>query len=335
MQTKVYSDLNGFYELAREWDDLLLRTEKPLLFMRYVYQSVWWRYLGNNQLMLVAIRTDEGKLVGLAPLYLKTDEAGQRQLTFVGCVDVSDYLDLLVDKDYTEAVHEALLDCLAGPEMAWDKVYLCSLPHDSPTHSRLAEAARRRGWRLEVKQQDVCPVITLASDWESYLAGVNKKQRHEIRRKIRKIETEAETRWYVVDSEAEVEQAMVDFISLHQKSAQDKEEFWSEALVAFFRALALELTRCGWLKLYFIEVNGAQAAAMLCFDYHDEFLLYNSGYDPEQFAQLSPGNVLTAYTIQHAIELGRKRYDFLRGDEIYKFRFGAEPEPVYDLEIYR
>jgi CelD/BcsL family acetyltransferase involved in cellulose biosynthesis len=335
MQTKIYSDLNGFYELAREWDDLLARTEKPLLFMRYVYQSVWWRHLGNDQLRLIAIRTDEGKLVGLAPLYLKTDGAGQRQLTFVGCVDVSDYLDLLVDKDYVAAVHEALLDCLADKELAWDKLYLCSLPHDSLTHSRLAEAARRRGWRLEIKQQDICPVITLADDWESYLAGVNKKQRHEIRRKIRKIETEAETRWYVVSSEAEIEKAMADFIRLHQKSTQDKEEFWSEALVAFFRALALELARCGWLKLYFIEVNGAQAAAMLCFDYYDEFLLYNSGYDPEQFAHLSPGNVLTAYTIQHAIELGRKRYDFLRGDEVYKFRFGAEPEPVYDLEIYR
>lgn len=335
MQTKIYTDLNGFYELAREWDDLVLRTEKPLLFMRYVYQSTWWRYLGNDQLILVAIRTDEGKLVGLAPLYLKLDSAGQRQLTFVGCVDVSDYLDLLVDKDYVEAVHETLLDCLMGLETDWDKLYLCSLPQDSLTHSLLAEAAGRRGWRMEVRQQDVCPVITLPGSWEDYLAGINKKQRHEIRRKMRKIETEAQTRWYVVDSSAEVEGAMDDFIRLHQKSTQDKEDFWSESLINFFKALATELTRCGWFKLYFIEVNGVQAAAMLCFDYHNEFLLYNSGYDPEQFAQLSPGNVLTAYTIQHAIELGRSRYDFLRGDEVYKFRFGAEPEPVYDLDIYR
>src|SRR5262245_56676621 len=145
MQTKIYTDLNGFYELSREWDDLLSRTEKPLLFLRYIYQRVWWRYLGNDQLALIAIRTDEGKLVGLAPLYLKIDEAGRRQLTFVGCVDVSDYLDILVDKAYVDAVHEALLDCLAGPELGWDKLYLCSLPHDSLTHSRLAEAAGRRG----------------------------------------------------------------------------------------------------------------------------------------------------------------------------------------------
>jgi CelD/BcsL family acetyltransferase involved in cellulose biosynthesis len=178
-------------------------------------------------------------------------------------------------------------------------------------------------------------VITLAASWDDYLAGIKKKQRHEIRRKMRKIESEAETRWFVIDSEDGLEQAMENFIDLHQKSTQDKEDFWSDDLIDFFKALAVETVRAGWFKLYFIEVNSNLAAAMLCFDYNNEFLLYNSGYDPEQFAHLSPGNVLTSYTIEHAIQLGRKRYDFLRGDEVYKFRFGAEAEPVYDLEIYR
>ncbi len=125
------------------------------------------------------------------------------------------------------------------------------------------------------------------------------------------------------------------FITLHQKSTRDKEDFWNESLIQFFKALAVELAQLGWLKLYFIEVNGVKAAAMLGFDYNNEFLLYNSGFDPEQFAQLSPGNVLTAYTIQDAIRLGRSRYDFLRGDEVYKFRFGAVAEPVFDMEVTR
>jgi CelD/BcsL family acetyltransferase involved in cellulose biosynthesis len=203
------------------------------------------------------------------------------------------------------------------------------------THTELAGAAQRFDWRVEVKEQDVCPVITLPQNWEDYLAAVGKKQRHEIRRKMRKIESEAETRWYAITSETEIDRAMDDFINLHQKSTQDKEEFWNNKLVQFFKALASRLAGLGWLRLYFIELNGVQAASMLCFDYNNEFLLYNSGYDPEQFAHLSPGNVLTSYTILDAIELGRSRYDFLRGDEIYKFRFGAEAEPVYDLEIYR
>jgi CelD/BcsL family acetyltransferase involved in cellulose biosynthesis len=301
--------------------------------MRYIYQRTWWQYLGNDDLVLIAIHTDGGRLVGLAPLYGGVNRAGQRELSFVGCVDVSDYLDLLVDRDYIEPVYQALLDGLGS--VAWDKLYLCSLPHNSITHDRLADAVREYGWKAEVSQQDVCPVITLPGDWQDYLAGLDKKQRHEIRRKTRKIEAEAQTRWYVVDSVDGLDEAVEAFIELHQKSTRDKEDFWTDGLIQFFTALAVELAKVGWLKLYFIEVNGVRAAAMLCFDYNNEFLLYNSGFDPEQFAHLSPGNVLTAYTIQDAIRLGRSRSDFLRGDEIYKFRFGAVAEPVCDLEVYR
>lgn len=335
MQTTIYTDASGFEQLAQEWDGLVERSVNAPFFMQYSYQSIWWQCLGNGDLVLIAIRSDAGALVGIASLFGETNADGQRQLTFVGCVDVSDYLDLLVDAQHVLAVHEALLDCLADENVVWDKLYLCSLSHNSLTQTQLAEAARHRGWQTEVRQQDVCPVITLPPDWDTYLAGIDKKQRHEIRRKVRKIEREAETRWYVIDSPVGLDQAMADFITLHQKSAQDKEDFWSEAMIDFFKTVAKVLAEQGQLKLYFIEVNGVQAAAMLCFDYQHNFLLYNSGYDPEQFAKLSPGNVLTTYTIQHAIKLGRTRYDFLRGDEIYKFRFGAEAEPVFDLEIVR
>ena len=333
MQAEIFTDSNAFEELAPEWDNLLERSVNAPFFMRHTYQSIWWKYLGNDDLVLIAIRTDEGQLVGLAPLYAKTNAAGQRELTFVGCVDVSDYLDLMVDGDYVDDVYNALLNCLA--ELSWDKMYLCSLSEKSLTHTRFAELIGERDWNNEVREQDVCPVITLPDSWDDYLAGIKKKQRHEIKRKIRKIENEAETRWYVIESVDEIDEAMDRFIVLHQKSTQDKEDFWSDNLIQFFKELTHRLAEEGWLKLYFIEVNGVDAAAMLCFDYKNEFLLYNSGYDPEQFAQLSPGNVLTSYTIQHAIELGRSRYDFLRGDEVYKFRFGAEAETVFDLEAFR
>jgi CelD/BcsL family acetyltransferase involved in cellulose biosynthesis len=252
----------------------------------------------------------------------------------VGCVDVSDYLDLLVDKAYLPLVQQALLDYLEhSPEIGWDVLSLCSLPHNSLTHTHLAEAARDRGWQVTVQEQDVCPVITLPESWETYLAGINKKQRHEIRRKMRKLETETEARWYVVDSAPQLAAAMADFIDLHRKSARDKKDFWDEDLTQFFYTLAEELAETGYLKLFFLELNQVKAAALLCFDYDNQFLLYNSGYDPDLFAHLSPGNVLVSYTIEEAMRLGRTRYDFLRGDEIYKFRFGAEAEPVYDLEI--
>ena len=333
MKTTIYWDEAGFDALRPEWDDLLKRTSRNLIFMTHSYQKTWWRHLGQGDLVLIAVRDETNRLVGLAPLFGTSNAAGQRRLDFVGCVDVSDYLDLLVDKYCIQPVHDALLDCLAGDEIDWDILSLCSLPQGSSTHTALAKAAQARGWQVEVQQQDVCPVITLPDSWENYLAGIKKKQRHEIRRKIRKLEAETESRWYVVDSEAGLEEAMTIFVDLHRKSTQDKDDFWDDSLIRFFDVLAHDMAQAGYLKLFFLELNGTPAAAMLCFDYDNEFLLYNSGYDPAQFANLSPGNVIISYTIQEAIRLGRRRYDFLRGDEIYKFRFGAEAEPVHDLVI--
>jgi CelD/BcsL family acetyltransferase involved in cellulose biosynthesis len=334
MKTTIYRDMSGFDTLGGEWDNLLERADNAPFFMKYIYQRTWWQYLGNDDLILIAFRNNDDQLVGLAPLYGKINPAGQRELSFVGCVDVSDYLDLIIDRDYVAEVHQALFDCLAGTDnLVWDKAYLCSLPHNSATHSQFAEAVRTLGWSAEVTQQDVCPVITLAASWDDYLAGIKKKQRHEIRRKIRKIEAETEVKWFVIDSTDGLAEAMDAFIDLHQKSTRDKQDFWDEDMMAFFKAVTLELAKGGWVRLYFIEVNGAKAATLLCFDTHHQILVYNSGYDPEQFANLSPGNVLVSYSIQDAIRLGRTRYDFLRGDEVYKFRFGAEAEPVYDLHI--
>lgn len=334
MKIITYRDVRGFEALCSEWDTLLQHASHNLIFMTYRYQRAWWQHLGRGELILIAIRDDDDRLVGLAPLFCAINEQGRRQLNFVGCVDVSDYLDLLVDKNYLTLVQQALLDYLEqSSEIGWDVISLCSLPHNSPTHTQLAEAARARGWQVRVQEQNVCPVITLPDSWEGYLAGIDKKQRHEIRRKMRKLETETEARWYVVDSPPNLAAAMADFIDLHRKSANDKEDFWDEALIQFFYTLTGALAEAGHLKLFFLELNQVKAAALLCFDYDNQFLLYNSGYDPAQFAHLSPGNVLISYTIEEAIRLGRTRYDFLRGNEVYKFRFGAEAEPVYDLEI--
>jgi CelD/BcsL family acetyltransferase involved in cellulose biosynthesis len=123
---------------------------------------------------------------------------------------------------------------------------------------------------------------------------------------------------------------METFIDLHQKSAPEKDQFMDAQMQAFFQDMGRILQDAGWLQLTFIEMDGVKAAALLNFDYGDAILVYNSGFDPTQFRHLSPGIVVTARCIEYAIQLGREKFDFLRGDEVYKYRFGAQ-----DTEIRR
>ena len=383
----LYRDAAGFAALRDEWNDLLRRSRSDTIFLTWEWQTTWWRYLGASRgpLYLLAAH-DAGRLVGILPLYL-SDDAGLRTLQVVGCIEVSDYLDLIVEAGQEEPVYAAFLAWLTGPSTAlrsaqdastplhpiggilsgterrvrsevegagpdapwWDMVDLCNQPAASLAHVQLAEMARAAGWAIEVFQEDVCPVITLprlevtgASEsaghfqmWESYLDSLDKKERHEIRRKLRWLEREApEAQVRLVTGGPEMDAALATFIALHRLSSRAKDAFMTDEMQDFFRAIAAILAERGWLQLSFLEIAGQPVASYFCFDYGNQTLVYNSGYDPQASPQLSPGWVLLARLIEHAIAQGRTRFDFLQGNEDYKHRFGGVDEPVYRTLIH-
>ena len=88
------------------------------------------------------------------------------------------------------------------------------------------------------------------------------------------------------------------------------------------------------LRLSFLELGGVRVAACASFDYRDEYLLYNSGYDPA-YSHLSVGFVGKALSIKDAIGRGRKSFDFLRGSERYKYHLGGTDRLIYRLVVRR
>jgi CelD/BcsL family acetyltransferase involved in cellulose biosynthesis len=213
-------------------------------------------------------------------------------------------------------------------QLKWESIFLCSLPETSPTRAWLKAVFSQ----ARETQQDVSPSIELPANWEEYLESIDRKQRHEIKRKMRRVE-EVEHTFEVITSEEDAHQALPDFISLHKASSTEKRDFWDENHLKFFSTFIPAAGAAGWLKLFFLKIGEVRAAAMLVFDYNNQYLLYNSGFDPNQFKNLSTGNVLTAYTIQQSIEEKKSVYDFLRGNEEYKFRFGAVSKPVFDIMV--
>jgi CelD/BcsL family acetyltransferase involved in cellulose biosynthesis len=164
---------------------------------------------------------------------------------------------------------------------------------------------------------------------------LSKKQRHEVRRKLRKADGEADTRFYVVGPDQDLQAEMEAFVDLHQKSTPEKDQFMDPQMQEFFFDVARVLQAQGWLQLAFVEMDRIKAAALLNFDYGESILVYNSGYDPAGFRHLSPGIIVTARSIEQGIALGRRKFDFLRGDEVYKYRFGAQDTEVRRLLIGR
>lgn len=286
------------------------------------------------------IRHGEGATLTSVP-------AGAKAI-FFGASYHADYATILADPADLPAVAEALVEDLAalvrdpspaGP-VPWDAVDLRRLRCGDPAADALAAAFGRReiaeGWTLNLEREDVSPVVTFpGGGFEDYLATLEKKSRHEIRRKLRRAEAVGEVRL----TESDEPLAELDtFIDLHQKRWGAEGLFpptpGGDASRVFLRRLFEECGPDGPVRLSFLTVGDRRIAAGIHVQTPDTWMFYNAGIDPEA-RELSPGVVLAARYIEAAITAGARRFDFLRGNEPYKYEWGATDEPIQRLLVRR
>jgi CelD/BcsL family acetyltransferase involved in cellulose biosynthesis len=336
LRVEVHEDASAFPEVQREWNGLLQRSGTNTIFLTWEWQRTWWNWYGEESRLCILAIWDGAELVGVAPLHTTSSGEGSRALQLLGGIELSDYLDVIIVGDEREAaVYGVLWEFLSGEYgCAWDVLDLHNVPASSPTLEILPALGRASG-DVEVASvvEEVCPVIDLPSSWDSYLALLSKKQRHEVRRKVSKASREAAVRWYYVDDSVSLDGEVEDFVLLHRKSGAHKKAFMDERMRGFFREIAGVAFDCGWLRLASLIVNDAKAASMFCFEFDNAFLVYNSGYDPDLYPSLSTGIVLLAHCIRDAIERGLEVFDFLRGEEEYKYRFGGVRTEIHNLRL--
>jgi CelD/BcsL family acetyltransferase involved in cellulose biosynthesis len=262
---------------------------------------------------------------------------------FFGASYHADYATLLGAPADLPAVADALAEYLAAPgdRRRWDVVDLRRLRCGDPAADALASAFGARemgeGWTLSVDREDVCPVVTLpvAATMDDYLAMLGKKERHEIRRKVRRAEAVGAVS---LDDSVDPIADLETFIVLHQKKWGTDGLFpetpgGAQSRVLFRRLFELHGAD-GPLRLAFLSVGGRRIAAGIHFETADGYLYYNAGVDPDA-RDLSPGVLMVQALIDRALAAGVRRLDFLRGDESYKYEWGATDEPIQRLLVRR
>jgi CelD/BcsL family acetyltransferase involved in cellulose biosynthesis len=340
MRLRVYQDFHDLDYMAEAWNALVTQSASHVPFLRFEYLKTWWTYKGggewqNGDLYVVTAHSDSDELVGIAPLFFSQNLDKKNALMFLGSFEISDYLDMIVRPKDSTAFINALLKYLSGPDApAWDVLDFYNLLDDSATLVELKNNAAVIGLHYSEETIQPSPYLPLPNDWEAYLAGINKKQRHEIRRKIRRAESaEGGTNWYIVEDEATLDDEIDAFLKLMSHD-QHKKEFLTDVMRSQMRASVHSAFKAGWLQLAFMEIGGEKAAAYLNFDFDNRIWLYNSGINFD-FNYYSPGWVLLANLIQWCIDNGRETLDFMRGDEDYKYRFGGINRYVLRAQLER
>ena len=338
-------------------------------FSSWAFQRAWWDGFGENaheETLVVCDDADraDGDPIAIVPVMHRHEvepsdalthttirHGRQRGMTpvpasaravFFGASYHADYATLLADPADLPAAASAVADYLASPASRdWDAVDLRRLRCGDPAGDVLGVALGAReianGWTLNVDREDVCPVVTLpeVDDIELYLATLGKKERHEVRRKVRRAEAVGEIR--LRQSSDPIAELDV-FIDLHQKRWDADGLFpptkGGDQSRVFIRRLFELFDQDGGLGLTFLTVGDRRIAAGIHFETSDSLLFYNAGIDPDA-RELSPGVVMTYAYIKRALERGLRRFDFLRGDEPYKYEWGAVDEPIQRLLVRR
>jgi CelD/BcsL family acetyltransferase involved in cellulose biosynthesis len=276
-------------------------------FTRRPFLEAWWRHRGEGDPLLV-----EGD-DALLPLRL----AGGT-VRFVGEPDLTDYHSPL------GPAGASLVEVFAGGLRPGSRLVLDSLPAEAADPLEAGLAAAGLAVRREV--HEVAAVLDLPGDYDSYLGGLSGKQRHEVRRKRRRFEEALGPPVL-----ARAPDRFGDFARMHRAAPGEKGEFLTDDLEAFFADL---LAMPGTVLDVLLTTDGAPLAAAFGFEDGDAYYLYNSAFDPGA-GTASPGTVLVDLLIERAIGAGLRRFDFLKGDEPYKFRLGAVPRPLSRLEAVR
>ncbi len=338
LKITYYDDPSVFETLAPEWNALVQHSIADSVFNTVEWLSSWWAAYQPGELWVVTIREgdrEDDRLLAIAPWFIDTTNPEERVLRIVGCFEVTDYLDCIIDRDCTEPLYELLAEQLAENRDRFDRICLCNLPEVSPTYTRLTSYLQQHGFITRVEVEEVCPVIPLPESWDAYLEQLDKRNRHELRRKLRRAGGADVIDWYIVDESHDLQAELGYFLELMADSAPDKARFLEDSNnTTFFKRVMPLMAEKGWLHLIFLTINGERAATYLNFDYNKRMMVYNSGLS-QKYSTWSAGIILLAKHIRYAIENGYTDYDFLRGNEEYKYRMGGIDEPVYQLNAIK
>jgi CelD/BcsL family acetyltransferase involved in cellulose biosynthesis len=299
------------------------------VFLTHEWFLSWWDNLcSQGHLDSYLVRDEKDRLLGIAPLMKK-----KQTLFFLASEEVTDYCDFICLQGKEKQVVHALLDYITQQQDVIQQMELIHIQEDSPSLNIFSNLASEVGLFCRIKESEVTPRLKLPSSYEDYLSSLPRKSRHELRRKIRRLEQIDKFDIRILKDPEGLRESLKTFIHLHKKSSPEKHNFWkTQGMEGFFSDVTINLAKQGWAELLLLCLEDRTIAALLNFTYEDEVAFYNVAYEQE-FSSKSPGFYLFHHSIQQAIQEKKKTVDFLRGSEKYKYDFGAKSSKIFNLYL--
>ena len=327
LRLEIIDNFSDWKALEPEWWSLVKQLPSTTPFQLPAWLYTWWSHFGNGRLRVFALRENHA-LRGIVPCFLHEWE-GLRQITLIGS-GVSDYLEPPVESGNRSLMIEQMRQYLAEtPD--WDVCNWQDLAHNT----LFREMRSGDGLDVQMCADTPCTRIPLAGSFDEFSRGLPKHLRGNLRRDRQKAERGGTVEFSVRTS---VDTALIStLISLH--AARWARQGMPGMVVAnssvgFLRDVANRLVVEDMLRLFTLRYRGEIAAIIFGIAYRNTLYNYLTAFDPEHEA-LGLGRTLLYESVRYTFENEFSAWDFLRGDERYKFWWGAELEPKSRVIVTR
>jgi CelD/BcsL family acetyltransferase involved in cellulose biosynthesis len=326
----AHDDLDSLGGLEPAWRRLAVRRGNAFLTPEWF--RCWFEHYGADATPFVAgLRKPADELAGLLPLALP--RSGHPRVCRIGGANLGDHFYPLSVPGRESEVAAAVGEALGSAPLPWTMLAFDHVELEGSWLEALAEATGRK-LRARERTSAPLPYIDLSRhrDWDEYLSSRSSNLRQQVRRFGRRAAKQHSVRLRRTETVAEAHEDIAAFFELHDRRFSGESSLRSDRARAFHEDFAVAAAERGWLRLWFLELDGRAAAAWYGWRLGDRYAFFNSGFDPH-FSDARPGLVLQAAVIESALEEGAAEYDFLLGDERYKFRFAEETRTVSDVTL--
>jgi len=335
---QIIRDSRQFQVLRDAWTVLLAGSESSSPFLTWEWMFEWWRHYcdGDHARTLAIVVARRGAdLAAILPGYIHRKPLGLSTFAFLGTeFESSDYLRVIEDQEGGASALPGMLDFLLKEEPRLDVLHMSNMLALGSNLSDLRRFAEATGASHEIQVFKTCPYVPTVGDWEGYLAGLSSKMRKNVRRSTRQL-VEANAEFILVRERAQVKTGIEELFELHARRFSTKNEktgFRTQTRGPFHAAVSERLFDADILRLFLLKTGGRTVAALYCFEYAGTLHFFQSGIDPDS-EKLSAGTVLVGHAIRYAFEKGLTCFDFMRGEEAYKFRWTDKSRQMFSVRV--
>ncbi len=361
IRIELYDSLEKIKHLKSKWNMLVLQSQRPNIFQTWEWVKTWWEHFGNKrEVCIITAMNDSGQLVGILPAWIGSISIFLGvEFPFFGSIEdkgpiiacirqpgmgligdgspvCPEYLGPIIRKDNVKQVIKKMLGSLISASENWLVMRFSDLFNDSVS-TRIFITHLTSRYAVELSEGEKCYYHPLPESYDDFFNQLSRNKRKSIRRNLKSAKENFKIMLEVITKPDDVKRGFKNISIIYKKSERGLKNIggWRlEEYRDFHREVALAFSKNGWLRLYILWFDDNPVAFLYCYFFSGILSAYQTGFNLD-YQKHGPGSIILQKGIEDGIKQGAKEFDYLRGDEHYKFSFAKMHRCQKNIMVFR